>query len=91
MNDAYIGAALRTPVGKHGGSLASMRADDLAAVPIKAVVERSGLDGADWVVEGRRAGLYHAVIRWEPKPGPFRDACEELIKASGVSFPAEIR
>jgi len=33
-------------VGKHGGSLASVRADDLAAVPIKAVVERSGIDPA---------------------------------------------
>src|SRR5438093_796689 len=42
--DAYICAALRTPVGKHGGSLASVRADDLAAIPIKAVVERSGVD-----------------------------------------------
>jgi len=44
MTDAYICAALRTPVGKHGGSLASVRADDLAAIPIKAVVERSGVD-----------------------------------------------
>ena len=44
MRDAYICAALRTPVGKHGGSLASVRADDLAAVPIKAVVERTGID-----------------------------------------------
>ncbi len=44
MNDAFICAALRTPVGKHGGSLASVRADDLAAVPIKAVVARSGID-----------------------------------------------
>src|SRR5262245_16545152 len=42
--DAYIYSALRTPVGKHGGSLAAVRADDLAAVPIKAVVERSGID-----------------------------------------------
>src|SRR5256712_3278743 len=42
--EAYIWAALRTPVGKHGGSLASVRADDLAAIPIKAVVERSGVD-----------------------------------------------
>src|SRR5213080_277435 len=42
--EAYICSALRTPVGKHGGSLASVRADDLAAVPIKAVVERSGID-----------------------------------------------
>jgi 3-oxoadipyl-CoA thiolase len=44
VNDAFICAALRTPVGKHGGSLASVRADDLAAIPIKAVVERSGID-----------------------------------------------
>jgi len=44
MTDAYICAALRTPVGKHGGTLAGVRADDLAAIPIKAVVERSGID-----------------------------------------------
>ena len=44
MTDAYICAALRTPVGKHGGALAGVRADDLAAVPIKAVVEGSGID-----------------------------------------------
>src|SRR6184192_1514574 len=44
MNEAYICAALRTPVGKHGGALAGVRADDLAAVPIKAVVEGSGID-----------------------------------------------
>ena len=44
MNEAYICAALRTPVGKRGGSLAGVRADDLAAIPIKAVVERSGVD-----------------------------------------------
>src|SRR5213595_1616964 len=44
MTEAYICAALRTPVGNHGGSLASVRADDLAAIPIKAVVERSGID-----------------------------------------------
>ena len=41
---AYIYSALRTPVGKHGGSLAGVRPDDLAAVPIKAVVERSQID-----------------------------------------------
>jgi 3-oxoadipyl-CoA thiolase len=42
--EAYISVALRTPVGKHGGALADIRPDDLAAVPIKAVVERSGVD-----------------------------------------------
>ena len=44
--EAYVSVALRTPVGKHGGSLATVRPDDLAAVPIKAVVERSGIDPA---------------------------------------------
>ena len=46
MREAYICAALRTPVGKHGGALASVRADDLAAIPIRAVVERTGIDPA---------------------------------------------
>ncbi len=46
MTDAFITTALRTPVGKHGGALAGVRPDDLAAVPIKAVVERSGIDPA---------------------------------------------
>jgi len=44
VKDAFICAALRTPVGKHGGALAGLRADDLAAIPIKAVVERTGID-----------------------------------------------
>src|ERR1043165_7375086 len=43
-SEAYISVALRTPVGKHGGSLAHVRPDDLAAVPIKAVVERSAIE-----------------------------------------------
>jgi 3-oxoadipyl-CoA thiolase len=46
MTEAWINAALRTPVGKHGGALAAVRPDDLAAVPIKAVVERTGIDPA---------------------------------------------
>jgi len=46
LTEAFISTALRTPVGKHGGSLANVRPDDLAAVPIKAVVERSGVDPA---------------------------------------------
>jgi len=46
VTEAFISAALRTPVGRHGGALAGVRADDLAAVPIKAVVERAGVDPA---------------------------------------------
>ncbi len=44
--EAFICSALRTPVARHGGALAGVRADDLAAIPIKAVVERSGIDRA---------------------------------------------
>src|ERR1041385_4905719 len=43
---AAIITALRTPVGRHGGALASVRPDDLAAVPIKAIVERTRIDPA---------------------------------------------
>ncbi len=46
MPESLIVAALRTPVGTHGGSLAGVRPDDLAAVPLKAVIERTGFDAA---------------------------------------------
>ena len=40
MRDAYICAYLRTPIGRYGGALSSVRADDLAAIPLKALVQR---------------------------------------------------
>ncbi len=43
---AAIVAAIRTPIGRHGGSLASIRPDDLAAHAIRAVVARAGIDPA---------------------------------------------
>ena len=46
MNDAYIVAALRTPIGRYGGALKSVRPDDLAAQIVRAVVERSGIEPA---------------------------------------------
>ena len=41
MTDAYICDAIRTPIGRYGGALAAVRADDLGAVPIRALVERN--------------------------------------------------
>lgn len=46
MPEAFICDAIRTPVGKLGGSLATVRADDLAALPLKALMARNG--AADW-------------------------------------------
>ncbi|KAF0807626.1 beta-ketoadipyl CoA thiolase [Alcanivorax xiamenensis] len=46
MNEALIFDAVRTPVGRFGGALATMRADDLGAVPMKALMERHA--DLDW-------------------------------------------
>jgi len=46
MQEAYICDALRTPFGRYGGALASVRPDDLAAVPLRALMERNR--GVDW-------------------------------------------
>ena len=41
MSEAYICDAIRTPFGRYGGALSSIRTDDLAALPIKALMERN--------------------------------------------------
>jgi acetyl-CoA acyltransferase len=41
MNQAYIVDAIRTPIGRYGGALSSVRADDLGAIPIKALMARN--------------------------------------------------
>ncbi|HXM95148.1 MAG TPA: 3-oxoadipyl-CoA thiolase [Candidatus Dormibacteraeota bacterium] len=46
MEAAYICDAVRTPIGRYGGSLATIRTDDLAAVPIAAIVKRNA--HVDW-------------------------------------------
>jgi 3-oxoadipyl-CoA thiolase len=46
MDQAFICDAIRTPIGRYGGSLASIRTDDLAALPIKVLMERH--PGVDW-------------------------------------------
>ncbi len=46
MAEAFICDAVRTPIGRYGGALAGVRADDLGAIPIRALVERNA--GVDW-------------------------------------------
>ena len=46
MNDAFLCDAVRTPIGRYGGALASVRADDLAAIPIAALMARN--PNVDW-------------------------------------------
>src|ERR1700752_179269 len=46
MRDVFLCDAIRTPIGRYGGALAKVRADDLAAIPIRALVKRN--PNADW-------------------------------------------
>jgi len=46
MNQAFICDAIRTPIGRYGGALKDVRADDLGAVPLRALMERNPT--ADW-------------------------------------------
>ena len=46
MSEAFICDAVRTPFGRYGGALSSVRTDDLAAVPLRALIDRN--PGVDW-------------------------------------------
>ena len=46
MPHAFLCDAIRTPIGRYGGALATVRADDLAAIPIRALIERN--PAVDW-------------------------------------------
>lgn len=46
MNQAFVCDAIRTPIGRFNGALATIRTDDLAAIPVRALVERN--PGVDW-------------------------------------------
>jgi acetyl-CoA C-acetyltransferase len=46
MNDAFICDAIRTPIGRYGGALKDVRADDLGAIPLRELVARN--PGVDW-------------------------------------------
>ena len=46
MRDAYLCDAVRTPIGRYGGSLSGIRTDDLGAIPIRTLTERNR--SVDW-------------------------------------------
>ncbi|MCH8038677.1 MAG: 3-oxoadipyl-CoA thiolase, partial [Proteobacteria bacterium] len=46
MSDAFICDAVRTPIGRYGGALSTVRTDDLAAAPLKALMARN--PGVGW-------------------------------------------
>ncbi|MEC5198906.1 3-oxoadipyl-CoA thiolase [Arthrobacter sp. PL16] len=58
MSEAFLVGGVRTPVGRYGGALSSVRPDDLAALVLSAVVQRAGVDPAtvDEVILGNANG-----------------------------------
>ncbi|MGO2003237.1 acetyl-CoA C-acyltransferase [Arthrobacter rhombi] len=58
MSEAFLVGGARTPVGRYGGALASIRPDDLAALTVRAAVERAGVDPelVDEVIFGNANG-----------------------------------
>ena len=47
QNEAWIVGAVRTPIGRHGGVLSSVRPDDLGSYALRAVAERTGIDPSE--------------------------------------------
>ncbi|MEX2279243.1 MAG: 3-oxoadipyl-CoA thiolase [Acidimicrobiia bacterium] len=79
MQSAYIAAYVRTPIGRYGGALASVRTDDLAAVPIRAILAaHPGLDVDDVILgatnqageDNRNVGRMAALLAGLPDSVP---------------------
>jgi acetyl-CoA acyltransferase len=48
ISEAWIVEAVRTPIGRHGGALSGVRPDDLAALTLRALMERGAFRPAPW-------------------------------------------
>ena len=57
MTEAFICDAIRTPIGRYAGALSGVRADDLGAIPLKALLERN--PQVDWT----RRRRHHLRLR----------------------------
>jgi 3-oxoadipyl-CoA thiolase len=103
MADAYICDAIRTPFGRYGGALAAVRTDDLAALPLKALMERN--KEVDWgavddVVYGcanqagednRNVGRMALLLAGLPKEVPANTVnrlCGSSLDAVGIAARA---
>ncbi|WP_236450775.1 3-oxoadipyl-CoA thiolase [Stutzerimonas stutzeri] len=101
--DVFICDAVRTPIGRFGGALAGVRADDLAAIPLRALLERNpGLDPAavDEVFMGsanqagednRNVARMAALLAGLPKTVPgvtLNRLCASGMDAVGTAFRA---
>jgi acetyl-CoA acyltransferase len=103
MADAYICDAIRTPFGRYGGTLAAVRTDDLAALPLKALIERNR--EVDWAAvddvvygcanqageDNRNVGRMALLLAGLPKEVPASTVnrlCGSSLDAVGIAARA---
>ena len=81
MEAAYICDAIRTPIGRYGGALAAVRTDDLAAIPIAALMQRNR--GVDWnALDDVILRLRESGRRRQPQRGAHGAAAGGIAKGS---------
>jgi hypothetical protein len=80
MAEAFICDAARTPIGRYGGALSGVRTDDLAAIPIKALVYRNRFEGG-----GVRGGLPSSPVRLAFRRHSWNMLISNSAKASSRS------
>ena len=103
MNEAFLCDAIRTPFGRYGGALASVRTDDLAALPLKALMARNA--GVDWAAvddviygcanqageDNRNVGRMAALLAGLPQEVPgstVNRLCGSSMDAIGIASRA---
>jgi len=103
MADAYICDAIRTPFGRYAGTLSTMRADDLAALPLRALIERN--KEVDWAAvddvtygcanqageDNRNVGRMALLLAGLPKEVPGNTVnrlCGSSLDAVGIAARA---
>jgi 3-oxoadipyl-CoA thiolase len=103
MADAYICDAIRTPFGRYGGTLAGVRTDDLAALPLRALIERN--KEVDWAAvddvtygcanqageDNRNVGRMALLLAGLPKEVPANTVnrlCGSSLDAVGIAARA---
>jgi hypothetical protein len=59
------------------------------SMPTNLRADLGGMDGARWIVEGRRPAGYWVVQRWSPDEGAYRQACLAFVKAAGIVVPKD--
>jgi hypothetical protein len=58
-------------------------------LPTAAAEDRGGLDGSQWIIEGRTGATYHVVDRWSSRSGSYRDVGLLFLETAGLKPAAD--